>query len=61
MLGSHAVYTIPVAVALTVVLKPLLTRLDLYKIGFLITVAVVYTIPWYIRSRVTCLPILTLS
>jgi hypothetical protein len=43
---SHAVYTIPVAVVLTVVLKPLLTRLDLYKICFLITVAVVYTIPW---------------
>lgn len=40
-------YTIPVAIALTVLLKPLLTRLDLYKICFLITVAVVYTIPWY--------------
>ncbi|ETN45978.1 uncharacterized protein HMPREF1541_00160 [Cyphellophora europaea CBS 101466] len=42
----HAVYTIPVATVLTVVAKPLLTKRDLYKIGFLITIAVVYTIPW---------------
>ena len=45
--SSHVVYTIPVAILLTIVLKPLCTRLDLYKIVFLITVAFTYTIPWY--------------
>ena len=44
--SSHVVYTIPVAVLLTVGLWPLCTRLDLYKIIFLITVAFTYTIPW---------------
>lgn len=42
----HVVYTIPVALLLTVVLQPLCTRLDVYKIVFLIAVAVTYTIPW---------------
>ncbi len=43
---SHVVYTIPIAILLTVVLRPLCTRLDLYKIIFLISVAFTYTIPW---------------
>ena len=43
---SHVVYTIPVAILLTVVLLPLCTRLDIYKVFFLITVAFTYTIPW---------------
>lgn len=44
--SSHVVYTIPVAIILTGILWPLWTRLDLYKICFLVTVAVTYTIPW---------------
>ncbi|KAF2679437.1 Lycopene beta-cyclase [Lentithecium fluviatile CBS 122367] len=42
----HLKYTIPPAIALTALYRPLSTRLDVYKIGFLITVAVVSTIPW---------------
>ncbi|KAF2007608.1 Lycopene beta-cyclase [Amniculicola lignicola CBS 123094] len=42
----HIKYTIPPAVLLTFLYRPLFTRLDIYKIGFLITVAVVSTIPW---------------
>ena len=58
--SSHAVYTIPVAIALTVLVKPLLTRLDLYKIGFLITVAVIYTIPWCVYCHMLPSYILTM-
>lgn len=59
---SHLQYTIPPAVLLTLILTPLLTRVDAYKISFLITVrasviattnvadnikiAVIWTIPW---------------
>ncbi|KAL1305964.1 hypothetical protein AAFC00_004101 [Neodothiora populina] len=42
----HLKYTIPPAIALTVLARPLLTRLDVYKIFFLITIAVVATTPW---------------
>ncbi|KAK4609194.1 Bifunctional lycopene cyclase/phytoene synthase [Fulvia fulva] len=42
----HLTYTIPPALLLTVLYYPLLTRLDLYRIAFLITIAVVATIPW---------------
>ncbi|EKG11672.1 Squalene/phytoene synthase [Macrophomina phaseolina MS6] len=55
----HIKYTIPPAVALTVLYRPLLTRLDLYKIVFLVTIAVVSTIPWdsyLIRTRVWTYP-----
>ena len=39
-------YTIPPAVALTLLYRPLLTPLDLYKILFLIAIALSATIPW---------------
>ena len=39
-------YTIPVALALSLVLWPLCNRLDEYKICFLLTVAVVYIVRW---------------
>ncbi|CAK3775303.1 Bifunctional lycopene cyclase phytoene synthase [Lecanosticta acicola] len=42
----HLKYTIPPAIFLSALYYPLCTRLDLYKIAFLITVAVVSTIPW---------------
>ncbi|KAI0118410.1 hypothetical protein GGR51DRAFT_215827 [Nemania sp. FL0031] len=42
----HLIYTIPLAGALTVILKPLLTRLDLYKILVLILIAFFATLPW---------------
>lgn len=35
----HIKYTIPPAVALTFLYRPLLNRLDLYKIFFLVTVS----------------------
>ncbi|KAI1187339.1 hypothetical protein F5B17DRAFT_400304 [Nemania serpens] len=42
----HITYTIPLAGVLTVVIKPLLSRLDLYKILVLILVAFFATLPW---------------
>ncbi|GME65441.1 phytoene dehydrogenase [Neofusicoccum parvum] len=53
----HLKYTVPPALALTLLYRPLLTRLDVYKILFLI--AVVSTIPWdsyLIRTRVWTYP-----
>jgi 15-cis-phytoene synthase/lycopene beta-cyclase len=38
MLFSHAKYTIPPAIALAIVFRPLQTRLDTYKLLFLLTV-----------------------
>ena len=42
----HAKYTVPPAILLSIIYAPLCTKLDLYKIVFLITIAVVSTIPW---------------
>ncbi|KAI0532695.1 hypothetical protein GGR58DRAFT_489338 [Xylaria digitata] len=42
----HLTYTIPLAGSLTAILKPLLTRLDLYKALALILVAFFATLPW---------------
>ncbi|KAI1392275.1 Squalene/phytoene synthase-domain-containing protein [Hypoxylon trugodes] len=42
----HVKYTIPPAILLTFVLKPLLTKLDLYKSFTLILVAFFSTLPW---------------
>ncbi|THW55265.1 Lycopene beta-cyclase, partial [Aureobasidium pullulans] len=55
----HVKYTIPPAIALTLLYRPLLTRLDVYKILFLITIAVVSTTPWdsyLIRTRIWSYP-----
>ncbi|KIW35130.1 uncharacterized protein PV07_01845 [Cladophialophora immunda] len=55
----HVVYTIPLAIALSIILGPLLTRRDIYKICFLQLVAVTYTIPWdsyLIRTRIWTYP-----
>jgi 15-cis-phytoene synthase/lycopene beta-cyclase len=52
-------YTIPPAIALTFIYRPVLTRIDLYKIFFLITIAVVATIPWdsyLIRRKIWTYP-----
>ncbi|KAI2637609.1 Squalene/phytoene synthase-domain-containing protein [Hypomontagnella submonticulosa] len=42
----HLKYTIPLAGLLTFILKPILTKLDLYKTLTLIVVAFVATLPW---------------
>lgn len=42
----HLKYTIPPAIVLTLLSRPLIARLDVYKIVFLITIAVVSTTPW---------------
>ncbi|KAF2489054.1 terpenoid synthase [Lophium mytilinum] len=42
----HVLYTIPPAVLLTLLYQPLISKLDLYKIGFLVTIAVLATVPW---------------
>ncbi|KAF4553201.1 Squalene/phytoene synthase-like protein 2 [Elsinoe fawcettii] len=42
----HLKFNIPPALVLTFLYRPLLTRLDVYRILFLITIAVVYTTPW---------------
>ncbi|KAI1628786.1 phytoene synthase [Exophiala viscosa] len=55
----HVVFTIPWAIALSIILGPLLTRRDVYKICFLQLIAVSYTIPWdsyLIRTKVWSYP-----
>ncbi|KAF7196889.1 Bifunctional lycopene cyclase/phytoene synthase [Pseudocercospora fuligena] len=55
----HLTYTIPPAILLTLLYLPLLTRLDLYRIAFLITIAVTATIPWdsyLIRNNIWSYP-----
>ncbi|CZR63947.1 probable geranylgeranyl-diphosphate geranylgeranyltransferase (AL-2) [Phialocephala subalpina] len=42
----HLKYTIPLGIALTIVYRPFLNRIDLFKIAFLIAIAVISTIPW---------------
>ncbi|KAF7867333.1 hypothetical protein EAF04_005416 [Stromatinia cepivora] len=42
----HLKYTIPPAITLTFVYRPFLQHIDIYKILFLISIAVVSTIPW---------------
>ncbi|KAI7366308.1 Lycopene beta-cyclase [Hortaea werneckii] len=55
----HLTYTLPPALLLTAIYFPLTTRLDLYKLSFLITVAVLSTIPWdsyLIRTNIWSYP-----
>ncbi|KAH9209231.1 Squalene/phytoene synthase-domain-containing protein [Leptodontidium sp. 2 PMI_412] len=55
----HLKYTIPPGIVLTLLYRPFLSRLDLYKIAFLISIAVVSTIPWdsyLIRRKVWTYP-----
>ncbi|KAI0419551.1 hypothetical protein F5X98DRAFT_372565 [Xylaria grammica] len=42
----HLTYTIPLAGILTIILRPLLTRLDVYKTLVLILIAFFATLPW---------------
>ncbi|KAI0426900.1 hypothetical protein F5Y09DRAFT_317590 [Xylaria sp. FL1042] len=42
----HLIYTIPLAGVLTILLRPLLSRLDLYKTLALISIAFFATLPW---------------
>ncbi|MCJ1313539.1 hypothetical protein MMC25_007218 [Agyrium rufum] len=42
----HIQYTIPPAIALTALYCPFFTSLDLYKVSFLVLIAVVATTPW---------------
>ncbi|KAF1841411.1 Lycopene beta-cyclase [Cucurbitaria berberidis CBS 394.84] len=55
----HLKYTIPPAALLTLLYRPLFTKLDVYKIAFLVAIAVVATIPWdsyLIRTRIWSYP-----
>ncbi|KAK7551677.1 Lycopene beta-cyclase [Phyllosticta citricarpa] len=55
----HLKFTIPPAIVLSFAYRPLLTRLDLYRIVFLVVIAVLSTIPWdsyLIRTRVWSYP-----
>ncbi|KAF2034450.1 Lycopene beta-cyclase [Setomelanomma holmii] len=55
----HVKYTVPPAVLLTLLYRPLFTRLDAFKVAFLVTVAVVATLPWdsyLIRNRIWSYP-----
>lgn len=57
--NRHAKYTVPLALILSYVFRPLHSPLDSYKIVFLVAIAVVYTIPWdsyLIRSHVWSYP-----
>ncbi|TGZ78407.1 terpenoid synthase, partial [Ascodesmis nigricans] len=42
----HITYTIPPALLLTLIYHPLQTRLDTYKLLFILSVAILATIPW---------------
>lgn len=58
-LHSHLKYTIPPAIILSFVYRPFFTRLDFYKLAFLISVAVIATIPWddyLIRQKIWTYP-----
>ncbi|KAF2820032.1 Lycopene beta-cyclase [Ophiobolus disseminans] len=55
----HVKYTIPPAVLLTLLYRPLFTKLDVFKVSFLVTVAVLATLPWdsyLIRNRIWSYP-----
>ncbi|KAG8672161.1 hypothetical protein FPOAC2_05528 [Fusarium poae] len=55
----HLKYTIPFGVVLFAVYRPLMSRLDIFKLIFMITTAVVSTIPWdsyLIRNRIWTYP-----
>lgn len=55
----HLKYTIPPALLLSFIYHPLCTRLDVYKILFLICIAVTATIPWdsyLIRRKIWTYP-----
>jgi len=55
----HLTYTIPPALLLSLLYAPLCTKLDLYKIAFLVTIAIASTIPWdsyLIRTNVWSYP-----
>ncbi|KAI9652800.1 MAG: hypothetical protein M1821_007798 [Bathelium mastoideum] len=55
----HLKYTVPLALGLTLLYRPLATKTDVYKILFLVTVALVSTTPWdsyLIRNRIWTYP-----
>lgn len=55
----HLKYTIPPAIVLSLLYRPFLTRTDVYKLLFLVSIAVVATIPWdsyLIRRKVWTYP-----
>ncbi|KAK4983075.1 hypothetical protein LTR50_007427 [Elasticomyces elasticus] len=55
----HLKYTVPPALLLTFLYRPLCCRLDVYKVLFLVTVAVLSTTPWdsyLIRSNIWTYP-----
>ncbi|RBR25649.1 uncharacterized protein FIESC28_01612 [Fusarium coffeatum] len=55
----HLKYTIPFGLVLFAVYRPLLSKLDVFKLVFMITTAVVATIPWdsyLIRNRIWTYP-----
>ncbi len=57
--GRHVKYTIPPAIALTILYRPFFTPRDVYRILFLISIAVTYTIPWdayLIKKRIWTYP-----
>ncbi|KAK5133446.1 hypothetical protein LTR08_007688 [Meristemomyces frigidus] len=56
---SHLTYTLPPACLLTLLYAPLCTKLDLYRIAFLTTIAVAATVPWdsyLIRTHIWTYP-----
>lgn len=42
----HFLYTLPVIVALALICRPFVSRSEVFKIGFISTLALVYTTPW---------------
>nr|POF14288.1 bifunctional lycopene cyclase/phytoene synthase [Quercus suber] len=55
----HLLYTIPPALALSLLYFPLSSKLDLYKVLFLVSIAVLSTIPWdsyLIRTNIWSYP-----
>jgi len=49
-IGDYLSYTLPVIGVLTLITRPFINRLEIFKIGFICTLAVLYTVPWYSYS-----------
>lgn len=46
-IGTYLSYTLPVIGILTLITRPFINRLEIFKIGFISALAVIYTVPWY--------------
>lgn len=46
-IGAQLSYTLPAIGVLTLITRPFINRLEIFKIAFMCALAVLYTVPWY--------------